>query len=374
MRSLAERRRADAENLKSIQPLETEAEATRKPVPGVRTEVNLAAGIVQTLADLGVEQAFGVSGGAIALLFDALADSEIGLHHFRHESGAAFAAAEAYFASGKPSVVFSTTGPGTLNALTGLTAARWDGAKVILISGATSVAQRGRWATQETSGYTMPQDALYSKGPIFDFAVRMEHPSEFPEVVKRLGLGLARPGGFVAHVCVPMAMQSKRIEGEQLHRPSTRQSAAAVSSHDIEMVARVLKPMSFAIWAGFGATSSAPLVRELAERSGAKVFCSPRAKGVISELHPNFVGVTGLGGHEAVTEYMLQQRPSWVLVLGTRLGEATSFWDQDMVPSEGFIHVDIDAEVPGTAYPDARTLGIQGEIGVGLGPKGIGHG
>ena len=363
MRSLAERRRADAENLKSIQPLETEAEATRKPVPGVRTEVNLAAGIVQTLADLGVEQAFGVSGGAIALLFDALADSEIGLHHFRHESGAAFAAAEAYFASGKPSVVFSTTGPGTLNALTGLTAARWDGAKVILISGATSVAQRGRWATQETSGYTMPQDALYSKGPIFDFAVRMEHPSEFPEVVKRLGLGLARPGGFVAHVCVPMAMQSKRIEGEQLHRPSTRQSAAAVSSHDIDMVARVLKPTSFAIWAGFGATSSAPLVRELAERSGAKVFCSPRAKGVISELHPNFVGVTGLGGHEAVTEYMLQQRPSWVLVLGTRLGEATSFWDQDMVPSEGFIHVDIDAEVPGTAYPDARTLGIQGEIG-----------
>ena len=367
MRSLAERRQADAQRLGPLEGAEselTEIEVKRpEPRREAKTEVNLAAGIIQALGDLGVEQAFGVSGGAIALLFDALADSEISLHHFRHESGAAFAAAEAFFASGKPSLVFSTTGPGTLNALTGLTAGRWDGAKVILVSGATSVAQRGRWATQETSGYTMPQDALYSKGPIFDFAVRMEHPSEFPEVLKRLSLGLARPGGFVAHVCIPMAMQSKRIDLNLVNRHPTRLSAPAVSSQDVEMVARLLKPSSFAVWAGFGATASAPLVRELVERSGAKIFCSPRAKGVISELHPNFVGITGLGGHETVTEYMLQQRPSWVLVLGTRLGEATSFWDQDMEPVEGFIHVDIDPEVPGTAYPDARTLGIHAEIG-----------
>lgn len=363
MRTLAERRKA-MQDMAPTPVKEKEAPIFR-PVPKeeVRQEATVVAALVEALEEVGVEQAFGVSGGAIALLFDAIQDSSIELHHFRHESGAAFAATEAHFASGKPALVFATTGPGTLNVLTGLMAARWDGAKVILVSGATSVAQRGRWATQETSSYTLPQDALYTKGPVFDFAVRMEHASEMPEILKRLSLGLARPGGFVAHVCLPMSMQSKRIDLQHVRREVTRQSAPAVTTHDLEMTARLLKPSPFVIWAGFGATASAPLVRELVDRSGAKLICSPRAKGILSELHPNFVGVTGLGGHEDVTEHMVQQRPNWVLVLGTRLGEATSFWDRDLLPAEGFIHVDIDPEVPGTAYPDFKTIGIQAEIG-----------
>ncbi|MCP4594784.1 MAG: thiamine pyrophosphate-binding protein, partial [bacterium] len=74
-------------------------------------------------------------------------------------------------------------------------------------------------------------------------------------------------------------------------------------------------------------------------------------------------GVTGLGGHDTVTDYMVQQRPDWVLVLGTRLGEATSFWDNDLLPGRGFIQVDLDPEVFGTAYPNSNTIGIHAEIG-----------
>ena len=102
-------------------------------------------------------------------------------------------------------------GPGLLNALTGITAARWDGAKVILLSGATNSPQRGRWASQETSSYTMPQDALYTRGALFDFAVRMENATELPEVLRRSPRAAA-PGGFVAHVCLPMSVQSSRVD------------------------------------------------------------------------------------------------------------------------------------------------------------------
>ena len=326
------------------------------------TESTVVRALVQHLRELGVERAFGVSGGAIALLFDALAETEgIDLHHFRHETGAAFAAAEAHFASNKPTLVFSTTGPGTLNALTGIMAARWDGAKVILISGATSSAQRGRWATQETSSYTIPQDALYSQGQIFDFAVRMESASEFPEVARRLSLGLSRPGRFIAHVCLPMGVQGNRVDLPR-RRILAGISPPTVTEEQAAYCAARLKEAPFAIWAGFGATHSSALVKELVERTGAKIFCSPRGKGIISEDHPSFLGVTGLGGHDAVTDYMVHEKPRWVLVLGTRLGEATSFWDRDLIPSEGFIHVDLDPEIPGTAYPDANTLGIQADI------------
>ncbi|MCG8457580.1 MAG: thiamine pyrophosphate-dependent enzyme, partial [Holophagales bacterium] len=241
----------------------------------------------------------------------------------------------------------------------------WDGAKVILITGATGVAQRGRWATQETSSYTLPQDALYAKGAIFDFAVRMESAAEYPEVLRRLAAGVARPGGFVAHVCLPMSVQSSRIERVPVSnlRSLARPTACA---DEVRRIARQLKSDTFAIWAGFGATESAKLVRELAERSGAKVICSPRGKGIMPESHEQYLGVSGLGGHGEVTEYMAQSRPARVLVLGSRLGEATSFWDRDLIPREQFVHVDIDPEVPGTAYPDADSLAVHSEIGAFL--------
>ncbi len=368
MLKLAEKKKATLITLGNLAKKQATAP---EPLREQQPEVSLVSAFVGQLADLGVEQAFGVSGGAIALLFDAIAESDVDLRHFRHETGAAFAAAEANFASSKPTMVFATTGPGVLNAITGMTAARWDGAKVIMVSGATTSPQRGRHATQETSSYTMPQDVLYTQGPIFDFAVRMEQASELPQVIRRLSLGLSRPGGFVAHVCLPMGLQSKRLDPPKATR-QLAMKAPATADEDIAYCAELLKSgnvvpegrrTNFAIWAGFGATESAALVVELAERSGAKVLCSPRGKGIVPENHPLYVGVTGLGGHDSVADYLAEERPDRILVLGTKLGEATSFWDQDMVPPEGFIHVDIDPDVPGTAYPDSPTIGVQAEIG-----------
>jgi acetolactate synthase-1/2/3 large subunit len=56
-------------------------------------------------------------------------------------------------------------------------------------------------------------------------------------------------------------------------------------------------------------------------------MCSPRAKGIFPESHSQFVGVTGMGGHEAVFTYMQEYKPHRILVLGTRLGEPTSFFN-----------------------------------------------
>jgi acetolactate synthase I/II/III large subunit len=362
MQNLAQRRAATSQRIAPEAIHQPPLHAERTYSETVAQETTLVDALVRQLAELGVEEAFGVSGGSIALLYDAVANSSIHLRHFRHESGAAFAATEGYFASGKPTLVFATTGPGLLNTLTGITAAKWEGAKVILVSGHTSSPQRGRWASQETSSYTLPQDAFYGHSPLFDLAVRLESPAEFPEVMRRLHAGLARPGGFVAHVCLPMSVQSSRV-GLALLRPAIKVSAPTAAREEVLDCARLLRSGTFAVWAGFGALKAAPEIRELIERSGAKIFCSPRAKGLFPEQHPQYLGVSGLGGHDEVTDFMVQEKPSWVLVLGTRLGEATSFWDRDLLPSEGFIHVDIDPSVPGTAYPDFPTLAIHAEVG-----------
>ena len=95
-------------------------------------------------------------------------------------------------------------------------------------------------------------------------------------------------------------------------------------------------------------------------------MCTPRAKGVVPEDHPLYLGVTGLGGHVTVEQHFRGARPSRVLVLGSRLGEFSSFWSDALVPTKGFVHVNLDPAAFGAAYPSVPTLGVIAEVGAFL--------
>jgi acetolactate synthase I/II/III large subunit len=325
-----------------------------------QTQQTVGETIVNMLENLGAQAAFGVSGGGIGPLWAALNRSKIKVLHFRHESGAAFAACEAYFSSGRVVVVFATTGPGITNTITGLLAARGEGAKVILLSAATAAGNRGRWACQETSAHTMPISGIFTQGALFNYATIVETGDEIPEISRRLAQGLSQPGGFVAHISIPTPIQTTPCTAK-LQIGFTR-GELSPSENTIAESVRLLSQEPFAIWVGFGARNAAAEIRKLAERTGAAVMCSPRGKGIFPENHSQFIGVTGFSGHTSVLTYMQEQRPHRILVLGTRLGEPTSFWNPLMIPNGGFIHVDIDPEVPGVAYPSAPTLSIQSDI------------
>lgn len=328
--------------------------------------LSVAEAVVKMLEDVGVRQAFGVSGGAMASLWAALSNShQLQVLHCRHEGGAAFAATEAHFASNRPVVVFTTTGPGITNALTGLLAARGEGAKVILVSASTSAPKRGRWGIQETSKYTVPSAGIFTPGVLFNDAIAIESAEQLPQISRRLAQGMAQPGGFVAHLNLPADIQSSSLD-TPLPRLDLSYPWTTPSEETVSKSAQLLSEGSFAIWVGFGARGAEAEIRQLAEKTGAAVMCSPRGKGIFPEDHPQFVGVTGLGGHSSVMKYMQEQPPLRTLVLGTRLGEPTSFWSDAMVPSKGFVHVDIDPEVPGVAYSFAETFPIQSDVGVFL--------
>lgn len=320
----------------------------------------VAQALVSTLVELGVEYAFGVLGGAIAPFCQALSQSPIRLIHCRHEAGAAFAAIEASLASGRPSVVVATTGPGVTNMHTGMAAARAEGAKVLFVSGTTPASQRGRGAFQETGGAFSALGPLFVAGNLFHQAGVLEDPAELDTAISRLTTGFARPNGFVAHLGIPLAVQTARRAPTKT-RITTRPSPLCDSFMIAECV-ELLTARQFVIWAGFGARGAADLVQSLAELTGARVMCTPRGKGVMPEHHPQYLGVTGLGGHCRVTDYLSRARPGLALVLGSRLGEMSSFWSNEFVPQGGLIHVDLDAEAFGTAYPDVPTLGVQAEI------------
>jgi len=326
--------------------------------------------LIDFLLDLGVTHAFGVSGGSIAPLWARLLASPIRTLHFRHETGAAFSAAQHYFMTGNPTAMFVTTGPGFTNALSGLLSARWDGAKVIVISGGTDPGYRGRWAFQEMGPHVIPQ-GLMTSGPLFHFAQSVDGLSELTDVQRRIASGIASRSAFLAHLSIAPSLQCALLQHPGVLRTDRVANTNAVSvarpaapEAVVDACAAMLQEGPFAIWVGFGARSAAREVRELATRTGTAVMCSPRAKGIFPEDHPQFVGVTGtFGGHGSVSEYMAQHKPLRILVLGTRLGESTSAWSDDLVPARGFIQVDIEPASIGVSYPEVETFGVQSDTG-----------
>jgi acetolactate synthase-1/2/3 large subunit len=320
----------------------------------------LCTSLVAALRELGVEQAFGVVGGAISSFCHAIVHSPIQYLHFRHETGATFAALEASLASGRPTLVFTTAGPGLTNALTGICAARWEGAHVILVSACSSPAHRGRVATQETGPTTLPT-TLFLGGAPFHYATVLDHPAQLEPVVAELARGLRRPHGFVAHVSLPIAVQT--LAPRPLRVPLARVPTPSVDPALARHVAALLHDQRFVIWVGHGARHAAAPIRALAERTGARVMSSPRGKGIFPEDHPLFLGVTGLGGHTEVDDALVAERPTYTLVLGTKLGESTSFWARELIPSEAFVHVDVDASAFAAAFPDVPTHGIEADVG-----------
>jgi acetolactate synthase I/II/III large subunit len=320
----------------------------------------VAESIARVLHDLGVTHTFGVMGGAIAPLCETLARSRFNIVHCRHETGAAFAAIEAYFSTNRPSALFTTTGPSLVNAMNGIMAARLEGAKLIVLSGTTSVDRRGRWAFQETSSYTMP-DVFFSTGPIFHYAVQMQDPQELSQVARRLILGMSRPGGFIAHIALATPLQTRAVSMERLPRANTV-PPLAISADAAAHCAKTLTREPFIIWIGFGARHAAAEVRAFAERTGARVMCSPRGRGIFPEDHPLFIGTTGFAAPGDVGAIVQGSSAQRVLVLGSRLGEFTSLWDPRLIPPRGVIHVDVDPNVPGVSFPTVSTYAIQAEI------------
>jgi len=312
------------------------------------------------LAELGVRHAFGVSGGAIAFFWAALTGSEVQVTHFRHESGAAFAACEASIAAGAPVVVFVTTGPGLTNVLTGMYAARHEPAHVILVSAHTDAAMQGRQPIQETGPLTLPQEGIFTAGPLFDFAAMVDSAAQLPSIMDYLAEGVGRPAGFVAHISLSLSVQRQPAGPAGTGRPVAPRPAVAEAA---QRAYRLLQDSSFVVWAGGGARLAAGPIRRLVRAANVAVMATPRGKGVVAETDPNYLGVTGFAGSHSLLSYLERNRPDHVLVLGSGLGDFASGYLAGYLPRSGFIQVDVDAAVPGKAYPGASTVPVTAEVG-----------
>ena len=322
-----------------------------------------AMSFAEALEELGVRHAFGVTGGAISFFWSALGGTGIEVTHFRHESGAAFAACEASIASGRPVVVFVTTGPGLTNALTGVYAARHEPGRVILVSASTESGMHGRRPIQETGPRTLPWDGIFTAGPLFDFATVVSSPGELPAVVGTLADGLTAHPRFLAHVSLTLPAQ--RGAAARVCPPARAAVRHGVAGADEAAAAAydLLRDEPWVLWVGAGTRHLAGPVRRLARAAGVPVMATARGKGVIAEDDPAYLGVTGFAGHPSALTYLDRHRPRYTLVLGTALGDTSSGYHPGYAPSIAFVHVDLDPSVHGQAYPAVKTVPVVADTG-----------
>jgi acetolactate synthase-1/2/3 large subunit len=125
----------------------------------------------------------------------------------------------------------------------------------------------------------------------------------------------------------------------------------------------VLAAARCVLWVGWGARRAAADVRRLAYAMNAPVISTPRAKGIFPEDDPLYVGVTGLAGHDEVPSRMAEIDPQFVIVLGSRLGEGSSCYDEAILARARLVQVDIDPGGLGAAYPLDRTTRIAADVG-----------
>ena len=93
----------------------------------------------------GVEVVFGLPGGAIMPVYDAMLYYPI--HHVlvRHEQGAVHAADGYARASGKVGVCLVTSGPGATNTVSGIASAYMDSVPMVVLTGQVNTNLIGRW-------------------------------------------------------------------------------------------------------------------------------------------------------------------------------------------------------------------------------------
>lgn len=307
--------------------------------------------LVDVLRRHGVDTVFGIPGGAIAPIYDALMDRpDIRVITTKHEASAMFAAAGYARTSGRIGVVLVTSGPGILNALTGLASAYCDGLPVLLLAGEVSRKVMGKGALQEGSAYHL--DIVGMAKRISKFAQQINEPNAAAATLHRaLATSMSGRKGPVT-VTLPIDVASAQVVEPEFSLGAS--TTFELDPRTVRRAARILegakRPL---IFAGSGLRWGAATTRllEVSEQLGCPVMTTPKAKGVFPENHPLSLGVFGIGGHPSATAY-LREGIDVLLAIGTSLGElSTNGWSPLLSPSAELIHVDIDGNQIGRNYP-----------------------
>jgi acetolactate synthase-1/2/3 large subunit len=340
----------------------THAPETEEPTDSEPTPTSVTTGatsVVRALENAGAEVMFGVQGGAIMPVYDALYDSEIAHVTMAHEQGAVHAADAYNVVSGEPGLCLATSGPGATNLVTGIADANMDSDAVLALTGQVPSDMVGSDAFQETdtTGITAP----ITKNNYF-----ASDPDTVGDAVgEAFALaGTGRPGPTLVDLPKDVTNAETEREPGPARTPETYTPQNEADADAVEEAARAIeraeKPLLL-FGGGVVKADASERARELATAYEIPVVTTMPAIGTMPEDHElclSWAGMHGTGyANMAITHTDL------LIAIGTRFDDRLTGGIDTFAPEAEVVHVDIDpAEVSKNVHADYPLIGDAGTV------------
>lgn len=309
--------------------------------------------IVSYLEELHIDYVFGVPGGAIEPLYNALARSARrgGIRPVvaRHESGAAFMADGYARETAKLGVCCATTGPGATNLITGVSSAFMDSVPLLVITAQTSLPQFGKRALQDSSCTAVDTVGMFRHCTRYNTLISHRGQLEGKLVAAIMA---AHRGSGPAHISIPsdILREPRRIRNGA-DRPvancdTLRQRFSLIDPTAVEKLRQALEKANKVVVIIGGACGEAmDEILAFAETTGALLISGPEGKGWIDPWHPRYRGVYGFAGHESARQALFDEEVDLVLAVNTRLGEMLLCGGEEKrLLNDRLVHIDGVAE------------------------------
>ena len=314
-----------------------------------------AEALVATLERIGVDTIFGLPGGAVLPLYDALYHAKA-LRHIlvRHEQGAGHAAQGYAAATGRVGVCLATSGPGATNLVTPLADANMDSVPMVAITGNVASTAIGTDAFQEA-------DIRSISMPVTKHSFFVTRADEVAATIAS-AFHLAssgRPGPVLVDITKDALVGAAADGLVELPLPGYRVPPAPAPEAVRDAVELMLTARRPVLYVGGGCirANAHREVRALAELTGMPVVTTLMARGAFPDSHPQHMGMPGM--HGGVSAVAALQKSDLIISLGARFDDRVTGAKDSFAPGATIVHADIDPAEIGKNFPTA--VGLLGD-------------
>jgi len=319
------------------------------------TKMSGAEALLRALEEEGVENIFGIPGGASMPIYDPLVDKSSIRHILcRHEQGAGHAAEGYAWATGKVGVCMATSGPGATNLVTPLADAKMDSVPIVAITGQVPTPVVGNDAFQEAdiTGITMP---------ITKHNFLVKDPADIVHTVREAFhiASTGRPGPVLIDLPKDVLIASTTYKWPDSitlpgYKPTTKGNNRQVSEA-VKLIVKAKRPVLYVGGGVIKADASKELF-QLATTGNLPVITTLMARGAFPDSHELCLGMPGMhGNYTAVTA---MQKSDLLITLGARFDDRVTGKLAGFAPQAKVIHVDIDpAEIGKNRAVDVPIVG-----------------
>ncbi len=244
--------------------------------------------LAQRLYQAGCRHAFGMPGGEVLTLVDALTRAGIAFTLAKHENNAGFMAEGVYHRTGVPGILVATVGPGAMNAVNVIANAEQDRVPMILLTGCVD--------EDEALSYThQVLDHQKVFAPITKATFRMTAAGAGTLADKAIAIATeARPGPV--HIDVPISVADAPAVPLPRHRPAAS-AVAPAPGPDLDRargwLASAERPIMIVGLDAMNQNAGDDL-RRFIDTHNVPFITTYKAKGLIPETHPLCLGGAGL--------------------------------------------------------------------------------